>query len=356
MSKTFYYIVWSSITLSDLVNAIESDPGYTDVVIFGPEEYEPGALWISPEQYLLIKRFLDYHNVELKIVFGSPIDKDLNPKYKFIDLPNMSAWPTYFSNFVVNYNVMKDIYPYGHNNIVTKHFTSLNARAHPWRCMFVDYIYKYGLFDKGYVSWHNSENWDYVYNFRWWTPETINFDSNWINNTDGVLDIFNPPVEQFRDSLFSLISESTTECIFVTEKTYIPIYHKRPFLIFGAPRTHEYLKSLGFKMFDELIDYSFDLIEDDEKRCNALMHQMLKLSKHDIQKIKRIAKPKTEYNFLNLLRLVCNKKLVSKDVRRIVDSIDQNTVTNYKNTLNIGKSSEFIDFITKNKIDLTKKD
>jgi hypothetical protein len=358
MSKTFYFLIWSNQTFNDFVNEIEYNKGYTDVVIFGPEEHDAGKLFYSHEQYILFKRFLDYHNINLKIVLGSPNDLIANPRYVFKDLPDLTPWSTYFANFVMCYNMHLGIRPYGHNNTITKHFTSLNGRAHPWRCMFADHMYKYDLYKNGYVSWHNAENWNYddMYQFKWWTPENINFDKVWIENTTGIKDIYNPPMDQFRDSLFSVISESTMECIFVTEKTYVPIYHKRPFLIFGAPGIHKYLKSLGFKLFEEIIDYSFDSIDDDEERCDALMQQLLKISRNNIQKTKRMLQPKIEYNFLNMLRLVSNSKNVSRDVRRILKHSDQDVLESYKDILNIGSNPKFINFLIENNIDLTKKD
>ena len=355
MSKTFYFRIWSNQSFNDFVNEIEYNNNYTDVVIFGPEEHEAGKLFFSHEQYVLVKRFLDYHNINLKIVLGAPHGLEINSRYVFNNTPEMISWPTYFSNYVIHHGIETGVYPYEHNNKITKHFISLNGRAHPWRCMFIDYMYKYDLFDAGYVSWHNSENWDYNYKFKWWTPEKINFDKNWLENTDGYLDILKPPEEQFKDSLFSVISESSMRCIFITEKTYIPIYHKRPFLIFGAPKIHEYLKSLGFKMFDEIIDYSFDSIDDDEERCDALMQQLLKISRNNIQKIKRLLQPKIEHNFLKMLQLVSNTKTVHKDIRKILKNSDQDDLEFYNKALNIGSDPRFINFLIENKIDLTKR-
>lgn len=351
MSKTFYYPVWSDINLSHLINAIENDKSYTDVVVFAPEEHEPGSLWVSREQYFLVKRFLDYHNVSLKTVVGVPIDKGVNPRYRYSDLPNLIEWPTFFSNFILKYNLEHQIYPYQHNIEINKHFISLNSRAHPWRCMFIDYMYKYGLFEKGYVSWHNIENWNYSYNFKWWKPEIINFDDNWINNESGIKDIFRPP-EQFKDSLFSVISESSLDTIFVTEKTYLPIYHKRPFIIFGAPGIHRYLASLGFKLFDEIIDYSFDSVENDERRCNLFMNQVARICKHDIQRLKNKLKLKIDHNFYTLVKNSYNKKFLSKDLLKILKKADSDSMKPYIEVLNIKDHPSFDLFINKTKLTL----
>lgn len=344
MSKIFYHVVWSNqSSLEKIITAIENDDSYTNVVIFGPEEYEPG-IHLTATEFIMLKRFLEFHNVKLTVILGSPNEYTLNYKYSYRNFKELRSWHTYFANYIIAYGLNHNLLPYGHNKKISKHFISLNGRAHSWRCVFIDYMAKYNLIDKGYVSWHNSENWDYPYTFRWWTPTKLNFDSYWINPSDGFFDIFRPPNE-FKDSLFSVISESTTEAIFVTEKTYIPIYHKRPFLIYGAPYIHEYLKSLGFLMFDEIIDYSFDSVDDDEKRCEMVVKEVEKLCKHDISKLKQRTEQKVQHNFDNLLQISANKKLVPKEVKKLVTNNTHNPFPQYAEVLNISDRKEFFKLI-----------
>jgi hypothetical protein len=345
MSKTFYHFVWSDARLDQLISELEKDKSYTDVVIFGPEEHELGMFFLDAE-FIMFKRFLNYHNVNLKMILGAPTNSILNYRYRFKDVKELSPWHTFFANFIIFYNANYKTSPCGHNSVINKHFTSMNGRSHPWRCMFIDYMYKYNLFDKGYISWHNSDNWEYMYDFKWWTPKKLNFDKNWDNPSDGFYDIYRPPLE-FKDSLFSVISESNLETIFVTEKTYIPIYHKRPFIIFGAPYTHQYLKSLGFMLFDEIIDYSFDSVDDDEKRCDMFMKEVAKLCNANIEKLRKKSITKVEHNFNNLLKIVENKKIVPKEVRYTIQSGTHERFDHYKNVLNISNTKDFLNLINK---------
>jgi len=345
MSKTFYHFVWSDARLDQLISELEKDKSYTDVVIFGPEEHEMGFAF-RDEEFVMFKRFLNYHNVNLKIVLGTPNDYNLNYRYRYKNVKELSSWHTFFANFIIFYNTKHNTSPYGHNNVINKHFTSMNGRAHPWRCMFIDYMYKYNLFDKGYVSWHNSDNWEYSYDFKWWTPEKLNFDKNWDNPSDGFYNIYRPPLE-FKNSLFSVISESNLKAIFVTEKTYLPIYHKRPFIIFGAPYIHQYLKSLGFVLFDEIIDYSFDSVDNDEKRCDMFMKEVAKICNFDIGKIKKKLTPKVEHNFNNLINLAANKKLIPKETKRIIENGTHERFDYYRNVLNISNTTDFLNLLNK---------
>ena len=66
-----------------------------------------------------------------------------------------------------------------------------------------------------------------------------------------------------------------------SEKEAKPIVAQRPFIIFGAWRQLEAFRSLGFKTFFEVIDESYDLIEDKEERWRRALDSMLALSQKD---------------------------------------------------------------------------
>jgi len=64
-----------------------------------------------------------------------------------------------------------------------------------------------------------------------------------------------------------LILESyvTGDSIFFTEKTWKSILHERPFLLFGSKKQNNTLNNLGFELYEELFDYSFDLFDGNKK-------------------------------------------------------------------------------------------
>lgn len=71
------------------------------------------------------------------------------------------------------------------------------------------------------------------------------------------------PKGLYQDSIFSLVSESyhgaEERVVFVTEKCIQPMLNAHPCLIKGTMGINAYLKSLGFEVYEELFDYSFDL-------------------------------------------------------------------------------------------------
>ena len=72
-------------------------------------------------------------------------------------------------------------------------------------------------------------------------------------------------VELYKTSLISVITETLYKEneIFLTEKTFKPISYRHPFIILGAYKFLSYLKSLGYKTFND--------IEDPEARMAAVI-------------------------------------------------------------------------------------
>jgi hypothetical protein len=350
INDTYYYFAWGSEEKEDLYYAIENYKKIKHIVFFGPEEHEFGNLFTDLASFKVLKRYLKQKNITYEVVISACLDPILNSSWPYKNQKHFLTWEDFFAYNLINYSLQQNIVPFEHNKHISKHFISLNARSHNWRCMFVDYLYKEGLFDYGYVSWHNSDNWVYNYDFKYWKPEIINFDENWLNSTDGILDILHPPERQFKDSLFSIISESNDQVLKITEKTYLPIYHKRPFIVYGAQYFYRFLTGQGFALFDEIIDYSFDDIPNDtynsgEQRCAAMMKETKKILNYDPNDLYKILKPKIDYNYNNLLRIVSQQKIDDK-IKHIISNMsaitNYNSLLDYNNLLVINKHPNFL--------------
>jgi hypothetical protein len=64
----------------------------------------------------------------------------------------------------------------------------------------------------------------------------------------------------------------------ITEKAWKVIVSCRPFIVFSTPYYLEDLKSLGFKTFHPYIDESYDRIENQNKRMDAIINEVDKLN------------------------------------------------------------------------------
>ena len=70
------------------------------------------------------------------------------------------------------------------------------------------------------------------------------------------------------------------------------------------PNYHKALVELGFDLYDNLFDYSFDSIEDDEARADAVWQQVAKYKDHNYSRIYDACEYKIKHNFQHLIEMI----------------------------------------------------
>ena len=63
-----------------------------------------------------------------------------------------------------------------------------------------------------------------------------------------------------------------------SEKVLKPMAFKHPFIVWGPPRILEWLKTWGFDTFDNIIDESYDLEEDNDLRLKMIISEIERLN------------------------------------------------------------------------------
>lgn len=83
----------------------------------------------------------------------------------------------------------------------------------------------------------------------------------------------------YADTIFNIISETSfqSESLNLTEKSFKGLANSHPFLIIGDRYSNEYVKSMGFAQYNDIIDYSFDSIEDNGDRLNEALKQVRRI-------------------------------------------------------------------------------
>jgi hypothetical protein len=129
----------------------------------------------------------------------------------------------------------------------------------------------------------------------------------------GIIPIAN---KYFTDSIVSVFVESVTRkfhnnaVLAFTEKTYIPLVKGHFILPFGSPGIIQELKNQGF-LFPNWIDYSYDIIDNDEDRLAAFLksfkklkdmqhHKLVDLANQDLALRKNNRNVIVRYNFDSL--------------------------------------------------------
>jgi hypothetical protein len=229
----------------------------------------------------------------------SPVFYDVsNPRYKNIKI---HYWPTYWATCFGS-SAPGELIPQS----IDKLFCLLNGNAHRHRCLTMDLLCRDNLLDKGYISWYDFKNPE-NYEFKYWQPTALTLDT-----FSRARNLFTVPSEYAR-AFVNIVSESNMSPYFFTEKTTKPLYYKKPFLVISKEGYHtKMLVELGFKLYDEVFDYSFDTIEDYTLRTEHLIQQIKKLenySNEQLEDITRQIEHKLEFNRLHLLSLMNNEEL-----------------------------------------------
>jgi len=82
----------------------------------------------------------------------------------------------------------------------------------------------------------------------------------------------------YKDTVLNIVTETSVEHANIfTEKTWKPIYAKQFFMQFNRPHAVEHLRRLGYDVFDDIIDHSYDLAEDYYTRLDLLVKEVDRL-------------------------------------------------------------------------------
>lgn len=109
------------------------------------------------------------------------------------------------------------------------------------------------------------------------------------------------PIESLT-SCCDLVVESypTKDAVFFSEKTWKEIVLKRPYLTFGAKNQYKFFKNMGFELYDEIFDYSFDGESEIDNKINLFTREIEKYIDMEIsefEELLHILSSKIDYNF-----------------------------------------------------------
>lgn len=175
------------------------------------------------------------------------------------------------------------------NNTKTKDVVCLNRSFKPHRPYVVNELYKRGLLENSYYSLAEApleehQELEIIQDKSMPIlcedePEHNIVDGNMHHDSVGNIDwIKNSKLwittESFMEHTYNdSLGEKYTpyEILFVSEKVYKAFAWGMPFVVFGAPRILQYVKSLGFKTFDDFIDQTYDTDLDYKTRFDHVL-------------------------------------------------------------------------------------
>lgn len=185
------------------------------------------------------------------------------------------------------------------------------------RCLLLDKLCENNLLAKGEYnflinSWKNGLNYD----FKCFDgiPKTFSDEDDRVNAADNVI----TPLLSNIDGFVNIVTETFHQHysgIYFSEKTLYPIFYKRPFLVFSVPNFYKKFVECGFKLYDEIFDYSFDTENDVSKKCELIVENIKRLEGKDLNKLYKSLYKKIEFNQKRLLDILNNNSYQSIEMK-----------------------------------------
>lgn len=313
MIKTIHH--WTNQPLKDFELMSQNKEETTGLAILGYVEYQYDSL-ATKEFFESIVDLANELNVPLYILtLYSQYDKPLldlsNLRYRNIKI---ISWPEGF--LIKTYEMICANNIYQHNTSIglelhnikatdemknfTHPFISLVRLAKTHRCVYMDLLAKYDLIKLGAVGWREYSE----YPFKYWKEKILLVDQPSENPRDDFTHLHIPEISV--RSFMQVAVETNPHIFILSEKTTYPIFFNKPFLTVGCANYHAILEKLGFKLYDEIFDYSFDCKKDMRERYEGLVKNVVNIcnkTPEEWQEMYELVSEKIEYNKLHALNI-----------------------------------------------------
>lgn len=239
-------------------------------------------------------------------------------------------WPTAWFGMVYTNALRKNdwkvfIDPLEHVNY-KYHFCNFNHRSKSHRCKVIDELAKHDIIKNAALSIHETEvhtgslngGW-FHYPWKYFNFNPMELDSEFRTNIHSQIFIV---TKYHKESFCHLVSETTDRAYFITEKTLLPLSAGKPFLVASKQGFHKLLKEMGFELYDEVFDYAFDDIEDEDKRYELLVDNFKRITEIPLNKLHDLTKllaPKLIHNKNRVKEIVYERHRYPSLVHELID-------------------------------------
>jgi len=184
-------------------------------------------------------------------------------------------------------------------------FMYLNKAQRHHRDLLFDSLINKGLLDKSLYSYHHRGiALDQKYEMQQYRDSYPQYGAD--------RDIFERP---YNDSAWNIVSETSVDEKFITEKTWKPILAKQPFIVHGYSGILADLRQLGFNTFSDWIDESYDTLQDLASRTKSIVGVCESVMKQDYENVYSKTTDAREHNH----RLFFDGKKLSEAVTKDVN-------------------------------------
>lgn len=228
---------------------------------------------------------------------------------------NIIHWPMHWLSQTLYYFIhCNDVNKKNGNDIYSKDpnitdfdytYICMNRNPKIHRYLVMDLLAKYNLIEGNAVSFRQErvENNEYC---KYWIPKTIFLDQQEVENSKFNINIL---PKEYCKSFMQIVTESDDRMFRLTEKTATPLIFGKLFLVASHKGYHHWLRDFGFQLYNEIFDYNFDFIDNDIKRYDAMIQNVIKYnscSKKELFEIYESIKHKIIYNRNLAIQIACD--------------------------------------------------
>ncbi len=230
--------------------------------------------------------------------------------------PKRHFFPLYFLYCTFSdYQLLHESPPAVYYNALC-HFTTYNRAPRPHRLYVLQLLKDSGLLDINFYSCFSAENFN-VHEFNAFTENHFDFKNLTVkeNHIDLKHEInrgmYARIFPSFYHSAFQAVTETLPEPIFLTEKTFLPIINKKPFITYGAKNINKCLLDFGFKLYDDIFNYDFDDIDNNVIRAQEYVKELNRVCKeyHPMEIVHKL-KDVAQFNYEVAMDILKNNKFI----------------------------------------------
>lgn len=335
-----------------------NDSAFSKIIIVDWQEFEYTRLFGNESLFDDLNIFCSKNDIALEIISGSTVQQPLIHDINDIRYKNLKVikFPYYgmilgahsiLGNKLFSHVTSSDLfqsYVESCNQDLQFPFICLNSKPHDHRCVQMDMLAKYDLLENNAVSWNSWYGYQgrklkesFRYNWKYWYPNLIILD-DMPPDAVGWHGIF---PKQYVHSYAQLVTESSYNQLYISEKCIAALMMNKPFLVSGARGYHKMLQDNGFELYDEIFDYEFDNVLDMEMRYDMIAKNLSDIQTIPLSKCKELTKEKTKRNKKHLENFINDLELWPTEIK---DFLDKNQ------NLDVSLNFSYYKEIKKNKI------
>jgi hypothetical protein len=314
----------------------------------------------NEENFKIFKNLLIDRNIKLYIICGAEYQHHIHKSEsifgnkRIVDYINILPWGTSLLHYTM-YHLKSQISNF--ENIIDRNnfnylYLCYNNKSRYHRCELIDNLSKHELLNDGLVSWRMIKYDDYQinYEFKYWNETLLNIDLE-----DDGKQILNEWTKQILipNTFLTIVTESSDDFLFVTEKTFKAILLEQPFICLGYMNQNYILEEYGFELYHEIIDYTFDKKPNLKERTDGVVNNLLNLKNKNLNDLNNIIKDKIKRNKKRALEIIEKDPFLPKELIELFkeytyevhDAINQDVIPSYflntiknmikKNTINL---------------------